>query len=365
MKQKEYFGFESMVNLNKVLKEEKAKNVFLVTGKKAYDSCGARQAIERELGKSLYTQFFNFSPNPKIEEIREGLKLFEKQRFDLIVAIGGGSVIDVAKAIKMFYFDNMGRKVPLVAIPTTAGTGSEATHFIVYYEGKEKQSVGKPELTLPEYSICDPTLTLSLPREIAASTAMDALSQAVESYWSVNSTEESKGYARESIKLIMDNLIVSVSGDRGAKEEIMRAANLAGKAINISKTTACHSISYPITSYFGVPHGHAAALTLGKMLVYNSKVGVGDCLDKRGPKYVEQTIKELVEFLGESTPEKAEQKITKLMEEIELATRLSQLKMGLPEIKLILEKGFNPERVKNNPRLLTEEGLEEILFALV
>lgn len=253
----------------------------------------------------------------------------------------------------------------MIAIPTTAGSGSEATYFIVYYIGKEKQSEGTPNVTLPDYSISDPQFTISLPAQITASTGMDALSQAIESYWSVNSTSQSRQFSQKAINLLLKNLEQAVNTPSlNSRENVMRAANLAGKAINITKTTAPHSISYPITSYFQIPHGHAVALTLGEMLIYNSNVNEEDCLDKRGKEYVKATIQEINNMLGVSASIQARGKIQALMNQIGLETKLSKLGFNSRDIGLIIEKGFNLDRIKGNPRRLTRKGLRFLLNSI-
>ena len=143
------------------------------------------------------------------------------------------------------------------------------------------------------------------------------------------------------------------------------AAFLSGKAINIAKTTACHAISYPITSYFGVPHGHAVSLTVGAMLKYNSKVTESDALDKRGTSYVRQIIGEIVELFDLRSVEEVGDKIHALMENIGLSIKLSDLKIKTENIEVIIKNGFNPDRVKNNPRKLTKKRLRSILTDLM
>ena len=140
------------------------------------------------------------------------------------------------------------------------------------------------------------------------------------------------------------------------------AANYAGKAINITKTTACHSISYPITSYFNIPHGHAVALTLPSMIVFNSEVTENDNLDPRGVDYVKKTMRELLSFLSASDFIEAKEKTSQLMQNIGLKTRLKDLGItSQADIDLIIKNGFKPDRVKNNPRKLTEHQLRRIL----
>ena len=361
MKQKEYFGSNSINRLANILKDEKIKNVFLVTGKKSFELCGAQVNLFK-MSDCSFTRFYDFSPNPKLEEIENGFDLFKKKDCDGIIGIGGGSAIDVAKSIKLFHYNETGKRVLLVAVPTTAGSGSEATHFIVYYKGKEKQSKGDPEITLPDYVICDPELTSSLPKKIAASTGMDALTHAIESYWSINSTGESKDLASKAIKLILNNLEKVVnSPSNKSRENMIRAANFSGKAINLTKTTACHSIAYPITSYFGIPHGHAAILTLAEILVYNSECIDENCNDSRGAEYVKRTIDEITKMLETENVTEAYKRITNLMKSTGLKTRLSDLGINPRDVEIIIQNGFTLERVKNNPRLLTKENLRKIL----
>jgi len=141
-----------------------------------------------------------------------------------------------------------------------------------------------------------------------------------------------------------------------------KGANLAGKAINISKTTACHAVSYPITSHFNIPHGHAVALTLGEMMAYNYELQ-GDCLDPRGEEYVKETIKELFFLLKSTNLKEAKEKLNGLMDSIALERKLSAL--GINNVNIIIEEGFNPERVKNNPRELKKETLKRILDHII
>lgn len=290
----------------------------------------------------------------------------------------GGSVIDMAKLINFFFANDIepekylkeGKKNvvkgwPLIAIPTTCGSGSEATHFAVLYLEHKKHSV-ESQYMLPDVAIVDPGFTLSLPRYEVAVSGMDALSQAIESYWCINSNDESKEYARESIEIVMSNLVAAVNGpERSARLAMAMASHLVGKAINITKTTAGHAVSYPLTSFFGIAHGHAVGLTLSSFLVYNFNVTSNDVLDHRGVLYVKKSIYEIAGFLGQSSVTEAKQKIDDLMHKIGLETRLSSLGIkSEKDIELIIENGFNPDRVKNNPRLLTRDALGTILYSI-
>ena len=190
----EFFGTGSILQLRKILENEKPGKIFLVFGKGAYEKSGAEAIISQLLAGIDVFQFSDFEENPKIEDIRKGIEQFRFFKPDLVLACGGGSSLDMAKSINALAvqegdpLDFVLKKKefvhspkPLVAVPTTAGTGAEATHFAVVYAGKTKYSLTHPFI-LPKYSIVDPQFTFSLPAKITASTGMDALAQAIESF---------------------------------------------------------------------------------------------------------------------------------------------------------------------------------------
>lgn len=358
--------------LGRILKSKEYKNIFLVAGGISFMSSGAKEICDEIMRDIKVTQFSDFSPNPNIEDIKKGILAFREVNADIVIAIGGGSTIDIAKSIRSLapYYDNLeeyikGEKdllssdIPLVAVPTTSGTGSESTYFAVIYIGKEKYSLAHSSV-LPEYVILDPTLTYSLPQHIIASTGIDALSQAIESYWSNNSTDESKKYAKEAIKIAIQNLKNAYQGDKEAKNKMLKAAHLSGKAINISKTTASHAMSYPFTSYFDIPHGHAVGLTLPSILIYNSKVSKEDVLDSRGVEYVEQTIGEICSILGVKDPTEASFLLQDLMRSVGLECHISKLGIEEKDFDTILND-ISEERLKNNPRKFSKEEAYSIL----
>ncbi|MFX1557931.1 MAG: phosphonoacetaldehyde reductase [Promethearchaeota archaeon] len=372
----EYIGYNSIQKLKKILKNNNFKKIFLVTGRKSFEQDEIKHVILKLIDGYDYYHFNDFTPNPNILDVKKGLDIIHQENFDVIVAIGGGSVIDMAKSISLLSKNNeppekiikkevkiTNRGIPLIRIPTTAGSGSEATHFAVVYIGKTKYSLADKDFMMPDFVIVDPQFTLTLPKKITADTGMDALSQAIESFWNTYSTKESKNYSKKAIELIISNLVKSVNQPtRKSRYNMAIAANYAGKAINITKTTACHAISYPITSYFNIPHGHAVALTLPSMIVFNSEVNQNDVLDPRGVKFVKSEMNKLISIIGVSEFQEAEEKIINIMKQINLETKLSELGINSSEdIDIIIRNGFTPNRVKNNPRLLTELQLRKIL----
>jgi|TARA_Y100000310_G_scaffold167546_2_gene167405 alcohol dehydrogenase class IV len=377
MKQEEYLGFGSIKHVESILKNNNAKNIFLVTGNGSYESCGSKEVISKLLSNYSFSRFCDFEVDPKVEDVKRGIDIFRKGNYDMVIAIGGGSVMDTAKLINILSpqsgnpveYIQEGREIeplgkPLIAIPTTAGSGSEATHFAVVYVDGKKYSVAHPDM-LSNHAILDPSLTIRLPQKITASTGMDALTQASESLWSVGSTDESQKYAREAINLVLNNLNNAVNNPSlESREAMINAAHLAGMAINITKTTAPHALSYYLTSKYGIPHGHAVALTFGEVLVHNSLVTEEDVIDERGAHHVRNTMQELYGLLGCTDANSSRERIKDLMDSIDLEISLSQFGITKEDIGLILGS-VNLERLKNNPRKLTVESMRELLLGIL
>lgn len=363
MYQREFIGNGSISYIQSIIDKHNANNIFLVTGKDSYAQSGAETALSPYLKNKHVTKFSDFNSNPQKEDVQLGVKLLKTNNPDLIIAVGGGSVIDMAKLINIVSSQPHNdisaiitdrakiqhEGLPLIAIPTTIGTGSEATHFAVIYINKSKYSLAHHYI-VPKYSIVDPVLTYQLPSKIAALSAMDALSQAIESYWAVNSTQESKEYASRAIKMILPVLDQAVNTQSHEAKDVMAlAANLSGKAINISKTTAAHAISYPITSYFGVAHGHAVALTLGEFFLINSNLKEAELIDERGEKYYKKTLGQLYEIFGCSDAQSCHDKWHDLMDQVGLKRDLNVLGIRkMSDIQLIIND-VNIERLRNNP----------------
>ena len=236
------------------------KNKGLLEGRKLFLVCrGSFDRLEMsEYIKSLDpVRFSGFTPNPKMEEVDEGVKAFKGSGCDTILAVGGGSPIDVAKCIKQY----SGSDAPIIAIPTTSGTGSESTHFAVVYENGKKLSVAAPEL-LPETVILEPAALRNVPEYTRKATMLDALCHAVESHWAKKATDGSRLLAEKAIALIKEHKDAYLANEDSGNAGMMEAANLAGQAINITTTTAAHAMCYKITSLYGFQHGHAAAICL-------------------------------------------------------------------------------------------------------
>lgn len=361
---------------NFALKISSYKKILLITGKNSYKLSGSKLFIENLLiGKEVQI-FNNFDVNPDIEQIFPGSQIAKKYKPDLVIAIGGGSVIDAAKIIHYIHcnnlnkndvflskIDNMNNKnvksIPFVAIPTTAGTGTESTHFAVLYRDKKKFSIASKKM-LPNIVYLDQSLCASNTPYQNACSGFDALSQAIESYWSRSSNILSRWYSKKAINLILDNftnIINKKDVSQLSMLNMLMAANYAGKAINITKTTAPHALSYGITKNLNLPHGHAVAITLGAFFkIHDTELGKNDS-NKKLLKHYTGVKKFLLRKLN-SDPSNF---LYKLMKDFSLEYDLNQL--GLTE-ELIDEivKNVNLERLENHPIKLSTKHLKNSFY---
>ena len=246
-----------------------------------------------------FVRFSDFTSNPLYEDVRAGAEVLKSSSCDFIVAVGGGCCIDVAKSIKYFSL----AESPIMAVPTTSGTGSEATHFAVIYNDGEKQSIADERL-LPDFVMLQPDLLKTLPFYQKKCTMLDALCQAIESWWSKKATPESIRHSQKAIKLILTHMESYMNNEEEGNQNMLIASNLAGKAINITTTTAPHAMSYKITSLYGLPHGHAVALCLPKVWRYMKGFDdIANALGCQGYKEAASFFEKLLQGLRISPPE--------------------------------------------------------------
>ena len=346
------------------LAETGAKSVLVVAGRSMrrleisayFDTLFARTGV-----KPVF--FSDFSPNPRYESVMAGVRAFRGNGCDAIIAVGGGSAMDVAKCIKLFgnmpdtacYLKQeiVPNAIPFLAMPTTAGTGSEATHFaVIYYEGT-KQSVAH-DSCLPDAVLLDPAALATLPLYQRKATMLDALCHAIESFWSVKSTGESEAYAAEAIGLFWQHKDGYLANTAAGNAGMLRAANLAGKAINLTQTTAGHAMCYKITTLYGAAHGHAAALVNRRlwpwMLAHPER-----CVDPRGEACLQAMFARLGAAMGCGSAQAGAEKFAALVESLELS-----VPRAAPVDFALLRASVNAVRLKNNPVALDEDALEAL-----
>ncbi len=357
-------GLGSVNQLGEIKAKFRPRRTLLVSGRGSFAASGAEAAVVQHFTADELVRFCDFAINPKIEDALKGVSFARSNAVDLILAVGGGSVLDMAKLIKAFIskpdrandiaegkHKALDPGIPLVATPTTAGSGSEATHFAVVYKGTSKYSLASP-IILPDATILDGNLIQSNSSFQKAVNGLDALAQGIESAWAVGATEESRAFAFEAVKLCWTALPKIVDSSRAEDHQTMiEAAHLAGKAINISKTTAAHAFSYAFTSHHAVPHGQAVWLTLPAIFQRHA--------DAKLPA-LSPVIEKLTELLSIKNLSSCQSELEAFVASLGVETDMSTLGADTHEKRRFLSTQVNLERLSNNPVNLTERDIAEI-----
>ena len=367
------FGEDSLNNLRNITRNHNPRKVMLVTGKSSMEKLGITKRLKDEILTDFDVTVWNkVKSNPTTDLIEDGLNHSLEEGADLVIGLGGGSSLDVAKCVAILnrnyrketslvsYIENpdsliRNNGLPLIAIPTTSGTGSEVTPWATVWDAENERKLSLSHTRMyASHAIIDPVLSHSMSNNLTAATGLDALSQGIESYWSRNHNPISDVFAEKAIRLAYGNLKMLSSdwGDTESRKMMSMASLFSGLAINGTKTTAPHSLSYPMTLRFNVPHGHACALTIPSFMAFNSKA-------------VPERIKTISGFLGAASTEDASEMITRLVEELGLPAKLGKLGIGEEGIEHIIKKGFTPDRAKNNPREVTESDARDILRGIL
>ncbi|NVK56716.1 MAG: phosphonoacetaldehyde reductase [Alteromonadaceae bacterium] len=369
-------GLGSLAKLPGIIKKYGARKTLLVTGRHSYQACGAAAIVDPLVDELNIVQFSDFSVNPKFEEAMRATHLAQTESVDLIVAIGGGSVMDMAKLVKAFltapeHAEELtrgartmsGAGLPLITVPTTAGSGSEATHFAVVYIGHDKFSLASKYL-LPENVILDGRLLSSASPYQRACNGLDALAQAIESAWAAGSTEESRHYSFSAIEKVINQLKPIVDGTASELDfqDMLVAANLAGRAINIAKTTSAHAWSYGITGHYGLPHGHAVWMTLPAIFGLHVKAARENenITDPRGSQHFKLIMYRIMELLGIKDESAAEESLRNYLHSIAVDTMLEDIGAETVEQRSFLSKQVNMQRMSNNPVGLYQAQIDHI-----
>lgn len=227
--------------------------------------------------------------NPDLNDLKKIISSFSMIQFEAVIAFGGGSVIDSAKVIsvalaaelKLIQLERMIEDssllesihpIPLYALPTTAGTGSEVTPFATIWDSQAKMKYSlSSEAIFPYIAVIDPDLTDNLPPDVTISVGLDAINQAVESIWNKNASPITIALATRALRLGLRSLpnLINEDGGSSDRDGMAECSLLAGLAISQTRTALCHSISYPLTAHFGVPHGLACGFTMPFVLRHN------------------------------------------------------------------------------------------------
>lgn len=371
-----YSGSGSIEQLNVILNKGYKKTVIFTD--QGVIGAGLIQDIEDILTKNkvVYTILSDLPAEPSCDQAQQIIERFMELDAELIIAAGGGSVMDIAKLASVIQKDqytvrdlleNPSRAVkvyPTVMIPSTAGTGAEATpNSIVAVPEKELKVGIINENMIADYVILDPVMIKKLPRAIAASTGIDALAHAIECYTSKKATCFSDLFALEALKMIFNNIKKACDDPEAseAKEAMLIASFYAGIAITASGTTAVHALSYPLGGKYHIPHGVANAMILLPVMKFNEPV----CRDKFAIAYDE--------IYGSGEPLSNEEKSMKLLDQmkqlikhLEIPNSLKSFGVGQEDLDLLVTMGMQVERLLvNNMREVTSEDARALYLEIM
>jgi alcohol dehydrogenase class IV len=355
------------------INKKKFSKIFILSGKKSFYKSGAYNFFHSKFKKKEIKFYLKNSYLPEIKELIRIIRSINFFMPDVIIAVGGGSVLDYAKIAhivdkkklldlkqNIINLRSVGtnKNYPLLAIPTTAGSGAEVTSNAVIYIKKKKFSV-ENNLLIPNFFFLIPEFLTKNTFKIKSSSAFDVISQSIESIISKKANKTSIEYAKKSLKLACDNFLSFLKKATIKNcSNMLLAANYSGRAINISKTTAPHAVSYPFSYFFKLSHGHAVSLTLDKFLEFN---------------YI--NLKKSKNFLILKKRYQLIFKIFKVKNILELKNKIiiikkkmkiySHYKINKASIVKNLDKllsGVSLTRLKNNPVIIKTKDIKKILL---
>ena len=309
---------------------------------------------------------FNES-NPTVEQLFEVYENTKDFAPDVVVAVGGGSIMDVGKSLCCLYgkdIDNvdmlreviadkkfLGPAAKWIGIPTTAGTGSEVTCWATIWDPQKnaKRSIEDSE-NYAYAALVDPDLAKAMPVKLAVSSALDAAAHAVESYWAKRTNCASRAFALHAIKTIMGNIDSLLKGEEKSHEFMAQGSMLAGMAFSNTRTTACHSISYPLTMHYNIPHGAAVSMLLAPVLKMNAESIDG--------------IEALLDALGVKDADMLKERIESILKQSGQPVSLKEWGVKENDLDMLAKQGITKGRADNNPIEITEEKVKSILESI-
>ena len=377
-----HFGFGALKRVGEAANALGAEQVFIVADPGVI-TAGLVEPLTAALKADnlSYVVYDRVLPNPDSQSVDAAVGAFGDSRADLIVGIGGGSGLDTAKAVSLVaggppqgcvaeyspFLDEASRPIPapkdlppVIAIPTTAGTGSEVTPWAIITdsEAKFKFGVGGGSATVPTVALVDPELTLTLPPSLTAATGMDALSHCIEAYVSTNENPMLDPMILYGIELIGRSLRLAVAqGDNhGARRDVMLGAMIGGIGITSKWLGACHALAHPLSSLAGIQHGIANALMLPHQMAYSLPAAldryarIGGALDM--PKTVSGTIRQQAE--------QAVKAVRELAVDIGLPTHLRDVGVAPEMIPELAAGAYQDRNWPSNPRSITQKVMEQL-----
>ena len=358
-------------DIKKFIDDKSFNKIFILCGKKSFITSGAENLFKKLINEKEIKLFYKNSELPILEELIDIINEIKKFKPDLILGVGGGAVIDYAKMANVvdvrpdlenliinYSYPFKKKNTKLAVIPTTAGSGAEVTSNAVIYVDGIKHSF-ESELLIPDNFFLIPEFLISAPNKIKASAGFDAIAQALESLISKKSNDQSVSYASKSLGVSI-NSYISFLNNPNIKNatEMSIASNLAGKAINISKTTAPHAASYPFTSLFNISHGHAVGLFFERFFKFNY-----DNLEKSETSFdLKQRFELIFNLFDVKNINDFNSKIILMKKKAKLEDNLEILNINVKKSSEKIIKGINLLRLGNNPVKINEKDILKIIL---
>jgi len=355
------FGWGQFQEIRQTVDDLDGKRIFLVTGQKFAKKSGLLDKLSDRLKGLTLEIFAEVEENPSIETVDRGAARCRESECELVIGLGGGSAMDAGKAMAMLqrnpgsireYLDQervcQTKGLPVIAVPTTSGTGSEVTRFsvITHKAKKAKPAIAAPQI-FPDVALVDPELTMSMPLKVAASTGLDALCQAVEGFWSTQGNPVTRSLSFQAIKIAMENLeSACLKKDKESVINMALASHLTGIEMSNIGNTSIHPLSYPITLDYGVSHGFACAIFLPAVIRFNAQA-------------IEDRFRDLLPLLELPNVEAFADRVDFLLEKLKAPRRLSEVRVRAEDIPNIAKRGVGRSTAWN-PRPMSEEDIVEI-----
>lgn len=364
-----YFGYGSRSVLKDEIKKRGYKKALIVTQENILKN--VTDKVLEVLDGFEYELFMEIKPNPTIKNVKDGVSRCKQINADYIIAIGGGSVIDTAKAIGIIMtnpeFDNVvsldgaaetkNKSLPIIAIPTTAGTAAEVTiNYVITDEERVKKMVCVDPHDIPVLSIIDQELMMEMPKMVAASTGMDALTHAIEGFTTKAAWEMTDMFHLEAIKLIFNSIEKAVNEkDKKAIENVGLGQYIAGMGFSNVGLGLVHAMAHPLGALYDTPHGIANAVILPYVIEYNSNV----CYDKL--KEIAKAMNLEVDNLSnEEVANNIVNSIKEMNKKLGIPSNLKELNASLKDIDWLANAAYNDICLGGNSKEASVEDIKKI-----
>ena len=373
MEQRFFLGESSIKELIPILQEYTPDHIFLVRGKNSYEKCGAQAVLESVFVKLAcgVTEFFDFEANPKIEDMEKGLSLLKEYPTNMIIAIGGGSVLDMAKLLRFFYsysgnptggeFEKKRQLIPLITLPTTAGTAAEVTiNYVITDVEKKRKFVCVDTHDIPVIAVVDPDMMSSMPKGLTASTGMDALTHAIEGYITKGAWEMTDMFHLKAIELISKNLRGACENTKEGREGMALGQYIAGMGFSNVGLGIVHSMAHALGAVYDTPHGVANAILLPTVMEYNAPC--------TGTKYKDIAIAMGVEGVENMSQEEyrkaAVDAVKKLSADVGIPADLKAI-VKAEDVDFLAQSAMDDACRPGNPKDPTFEDIKNLYLSLM